>query len=101
MKRQKHPIDAARDAQLDLIQKIADRAVSEYALHNIRVNRLDVLMDITAVHFGGCKLRLDDMLAADEFNFIHDITGINRNLDRDSGTLANCFRPRFSERVQS
>lgn len=86
----------ARRAQLDLIGNIADRAVQVYASHNIRAERLDFIMDITTVHFGGNKLRLTDLLEADEFNFIHDIAGINRHLDRATGKLTDAFSPRYS-----
>ncbi len=90
--------DPARDAALDLIGKIADRAVSVFALYETRVNRMDIVMDITACHFSAQKLRLDDLLAADDFNFIHDVGGINRHLDRDTFKLTGGFSPRFSAR---
>lgn len=95
-RRKQHPFDLARKANLDIIGKIADRAVSLYANADVRVYRQDVLMDITAVHFGPCKLRLEDLLAADDFNFIHDIIGINRHLDRVTFKLGSCFVPRFA-----
>ena len=96
-----HPMDAARDAALRTINQIADKAVHVYADHDIRVDRLTIVMDISACHFGGQKLRLDDLLAADDFNFIHDVTGINRNLNRETYVLENCFSPRFSQRQVS
>lgn len=100
-RRQKHPLDGARDAALDLIGKIADRAVNVYAQHDVRVDRINVLLDISACHFSAQKLRLEDLLAADEFNFIHDITGINRHLDRETMALTDGFSPRFSQRASS
>lgn len=99
MTKRTHPMDEARKAAFDLIGKIADRAVSVYANNNVRVERLDVLMDITSVHFSGCKLRLDDLLAADDFNFIHDVAGINRHLDRETYMLRDGFSPRFTART--
>ena len=99
MTKRSHPLDAARDAALKTIQQIADRAVHVYAEHEIRVDRLTILMDVSACHFGAQKLRLDDLLAADDVNFLHDIGGINRHLNRETGALENCFRPRFSLRM--
>lgn len=97
MARRSHPLDAARDAAMDLIGKIADRAVQAYANNNIRVERQDVFMDITACHFrAGQRLRLDELLAADDMNFLHDVAGINRHLDRETFILRDGFRPRFS-----
>lgn len=57
---------------------------------------LHTQMDITATHRNGNPLRLGDLLAADGFNFAHDLGGICRHLDRDTGKLMNHFRPRFS-----
>ena len=95
MKKQ-HPVTEARRAQLDIIEKIADRAVDLYAKNDVLVERSNVLMDIIATHFGECKLRLGDLLAADDFNFSHDIGGINRHLDRITGKLTDGFSPRYS-----
>lgn len=99
-KRSKHPVDAAREAAMSLISQIADRAVYLYAECDVRVNRMDIIMDLMACHFkGGNKLRLEDLLAADNFNFMHDVGGINRNLNRETYALENCFSPRFSQRA--
>jgi hypothetical protein len=62
------------------------------------VDRQNVILDITVCHFGPQRLRLDDLLAADDFNFLHDVAGINRHLDRDRNELKDCFTPRFSQR---
>lgn len=100
IKRPRHPLDGARDAALTLIGKIADRAVNVYAQHDVRVERQNVLLDITACHFSAQRLRLDDLLAADTLNFIHDVGGINKHLDRENCVLLDGFSPRFSERGQ-
>ena len=42
------------------------------------------------------KLRLDDLLAADDLNFLHDVAGINRHLDRDTYALLDGFFPRYA-----
>lgn len=95
-----HPLDGARDAALATIGKIADRALMLYARHDVRIDRQDVLMDVTYCHFTtGQRLRLDDLLAADDVNFLHDVAGINKNLNRETGELMNCFSPRFSARA--
>jgi hypothetical protein len=53
------------------------------------------MMDITAIHCNGTPLRLADLAAADDFGFFHDVYGINRHIDRDTGTLTGFFLPRF------
>lgn len=88
---------APRDAKI--IREIADRAFTICKRHKLRnIKRLDLEMDVTAVHANGCPLRLVDLLEADEFNFSHDIFGIHRHLDRETGKLGDCFSPRFHQR---
>jgi len=87
-------------SELTTISKIVDRAESLGLLHKFRYSRLTCMMDVAAVHDDITPLRLDDLLAADKFNFIHDITGIARHLHRDSDRakryLTGGFIPRFS-----
>jgi hypothetical protein len=56
---------------------------------------------VSACHFGPQKLRLEDLLVADDFNFMHDVGGINQNLDIVEGKLLHCFSPRFSVHERS
>lgn len=63
---------------------------------------MELHMDIRATHSNGCHLRLADLLAADDFNFAHDVAGIVRHIDRETGKLGGCFVPRFADqRAQS
>lgn len=86
-----------------LLGRIADRAIAilrENSAPGLRglAERRDFLMDLSAVHANGNPLRLADLLAADDFNFIHDVFGIVRRLDRETGKLNDHFVPRFSKR---
>ena len=76
-----------------IVMKIAQRAHKELPGRSI----MDWAMDVEATHCNGNPLRLEDMLAADGFNFLHDVTGIYRHLDRDTGELKGFFVPRFSK----
>lgn len=82
-----------------VINKIARRAFDLAKGYGRKRKAINYAMDLTAVHANGNPLRLADLLAADNFNFIHDVFGIERHLDRDTGKLGNCFRPRFSQRA--
>lgn len=95
----KHPMTVKTEIELAVVGKIADRAVNMYAQHDVRVDRTDVLLDILTVHKRIQPLRLDDLLAADDLNFAHDVGGINRHLDRENYALSDCFSPRFSLRA--
>ncbi|WVR18296.1 hypothetical protein y223_00016 [Bordetella phage PY223] len=77
-----------------LIGKILDRA--QKMGHLAPRNRMNSEMDITACHLNGTPLRLADFLAADDFNFAHDLYGIDRHMNRSTGKLTGCFVPRFA-----
>ena len=80
-----------------LVEKIVDRAVQ---LELLNGTRQDLSMDIEAVHANCTPLRLAELLAADTFNFTHDIRGIQRHIDRLTGGLTGHFLPRFTRRGQ-
>jgi hypothetical protein len=82
-----------------VIKEIARRAAALGKRHGIKIDVLDAMMDVTAVHANGNPLRLDGLLAADEFNFAHDILGIRDHLNRETGKLMDCFRPRYSQPI--
>lgn len=90
----KWKISKADDA---LVRRIVDRAVAEGLLSDEGHRRLNLTMDIEATHLNGCPLRLADLLAADRFNFVHDIVGISRHISRVTGKLQNCFVPRYAK----
>lgn len=75
---------------MKIIHEISKRAVKEFNVGEL----LDYTMDVGATHTCGCPLDLQKLLDADKFNFAHDIFGINKNLDRETGELLNCFLPR-------
>ena len=78
----------ATPAEREIIERIAKRAVALYRKYgNTDVDELDIQMDLEACHCNGCPLRLADMEQADNFNFMHDVTGINVHLNHDTGKL--------------
>ena len=88
----------ATPAEREIIERIAKRAVALYRKYgNTDVDELDIQMDLEACHCNGCPLRLADMEQADNFNFMHDVTGINVHLNHDTGKLERCFLPRFTD----
>lgn len=81
----------------DLIDQIVNRAADLQMLEPLYDDgRVSAAMDITAVHLNGNPLRLADLLAAEPFDFAHDLVGIFVNLDRRTGKLMNGFLPRYS-----
>lgn len=82
----------ATTEDMDLIQKIAKRGFCRQLYADV----LALSMDIAAIHLNGCPLKLGAWLAADDFNFFHDIYGIYNNIDRKIGKLKNGFLPRYA-----
>lgn len=87
--------DASRDDSRRIMD-IARRAVMLAHRARIDYDFQTACMDVTAVHCNGCPLKLDELLAADDFNFSHDVFGILRYIDRATGELGGCFVPRFA-----
>ena len=83
------------DAQI--IAKIAQRAKEIGAEAGIDSAWYLLDMDITACHCNGCPLKLQELLDACGFNFIHDVAGIMRHMDRTTGRLGGCFLPRYAK----
>lgn len=55
-----------------------------------------IMMDIAAVHANGCPLALAKLLEARDFDFIHDVGGIHKHLNRATGQLEGFFEPRYA-----
>lgn len=82
--------------EMRLISKIAQRAVSWGKQCVINVDRHQIEMDITACHCNGCQLDLEKLLNAPNGDFGHDVFGIRRHIDRETGKLTGFFDPRCS-----
>jgi uncharacterized protein DUF6874 len=79
------------------IHKIAKRAAEMAKAAGITYDLLTTEMDIVACHANGNPLKLDELLHADDSNFGHDVFGIRRHINRDTGKLEDFFSPRFSK----
>lgn len=85
----------------DIIAQIADRAQTFYKAEGIKRKTMDIQLDMVVTHCNGNPLKLRALLEADEFNFMHDVGGIAKHLDRKTGKLLDCFSPRFSRREEA
>lgn len=95
-KRLSAPIDFTHNLHdTRAISAIAERAWSY--VNDFYRHKLELTMDITAAH-KACPLDLDAMsTTADIGQMLHDVCGIYRHLDRDTGKLTGCFLPRFAK----
>lgn len=83
-------------ADHDLIDGIAHRAKALAKRCGVEYSWRDAMMDVQAVHCNDWKLDLAALSATDDGNFGHDVFGIRRHLNRETGKLEDCFVPRFA-----
>ena len=76
------------------------RAASLMNFESRGSSRLEVTMDLTACHLNGRRLDLEGLLTATPSDLIHDVAGIIRHIDRETGKLTGCFLPRYGMSLQ-
>jgi len=76
------------DQDINKLQLIMKRCIGK-----LEGSWIDLEMDITAAHLAG-QIDLQTLLEFDEMNFMHDVCGIRRHIDRSSGKMRDCFLPR-------
>ena len=86
------PFRTLRSHDLYVVNKIVERAQTFFPDRDER----DIRMDLLAAHLS-CPLRLDDLLNAADVDFVHDIVGIERHLDRQLFYLRDSFVPRYAK----
>lgn len=84
-------------ADLETILRIAERAVHHPIIGEYLDDKTTIIMDINATHSNGCPLRLGMFEGSNDPDFIHDILGIRRHINRKTGRLEDCFTPRFAQ----
>jgi hypothetical protein len=66
--------------------------------HELKYSRMEIYMDVTACHTNGNPLRLEELMnAKSDYEFMHDVLGIRKHIDRTTGKLDGIFTPRFSQ----
>jgi len=81
---------SATDDVHEVVRSIVIRAEKM----GITKDRISTAMDLLAVNNQGCSLDFQRLLAFPDFDFTHDVCGIARHVNRDTGKLQNCFLPR-------
>lgn len=84
--------------EMTMIRKIASKAQKLYKKHHGEtLDLMSLEMDLDATNSNGCPMDFAKLLAADNFNLMHDVIGIANHIDRSTGELKNCFLPRCSK----
>lgn len=77
----------------DHIAEIARRYHAIYSTLDLS----EIIMDLTACHCNGAPLKLRLLRGAADNWLVHDVTGIRRHMDRETGELRGGFRPRSAK----
>lgn len=85
--------------EFKLIGLVVVRAAS--FAHRYDYLRRDLLMDLTACNANGMPLDFEKLLSFDDFSFTHDVLGIRRYINRDTGQLTGFFVPRCARPERS
>ncbi len=93
------PAAITHTEQFNLISNIAKRALPMMREHIKKISHLDIIMDIDYTN-KVIPLDLQKFLYFDNFNFMHDITGIYVNFNRETLEMENCFRPRCAAKPE-
>jgi len=54
----------------------------------------DLRLDLSACEMNGCPMDWQKLLDCGDFDFVHDVWGIHRHIDRNTGVLGGNFLPR-------
>ncbi len=84
--------------EMELIKLIAARFAKLNEDGKIEYGYRTLLMDLDACNSNGTPMDFEKLLAAPEFDFMHDILGIRRHMDRETGKLKDFFLPRCTAR---
>jgi len=81
--------------EFDLLVQVAKRALRE--LKDYPDDQRTLIMDLNACHSNGCPLYFRGLLDAPLQDFSHDIYGIRKAIDRNTGKLTeDVFMPRYA-----
>ena len=78
---------------IKVIGEIVNRAVTI----NPSYNKTTVMMDLLVLYDNRLKMRWEELLNAPALDFMHDINGINRHLNRNTYKLEDGFCPRYAK----
>ena len=88
-----HTVEMATKEDSDKIVAVATRASEILTRANVPHSNLAIFVDLELCHANGCPLDLDAMMICPEEVLIHDVIGISRFVDRETGELFAGFLP--------
>lgn len=85
----------SKEPDKDIYLKIVEIAKRAEEMDLLIFDRMSLIMDLDCAN-DEFNLRLDELLSADNFNFSHDIVGIQNHLDRKAKKMGDFFVPRYA-----
>lgn len=79
------------------LKKCVDRLMASEISVRLDIKRIDTDMDLSACHANGCPLDFEKLANAPEADFMHDVFGIRKHINRTTGELMDCFLPRCAK----
>ena len=86
------------DADMTLAMTIARSASNLARNAGQDISPLEFVLDLATTHNHACPLDFAAMATGNPADVAHDVFGIRRHLDRETGLLTDCFLPRFAAR---
>jgi hypothetical protein len=80
--------------EFDLLVQVADRALAAFT--HYPDDKRTLVMDLMACHANACALDFKSMLEGPLQDLSHDIYGIRKHINRDTGKLEDFFTPRYA-----
>ena len=80
----------------ELIERIAIRARKLLEFHGKFVPPGSIKEELIITHQEICPLRLRDLLEANDFDFLHDITGMRDHINMLDASFRNGWWPRYA-----
>lgn len=84
----------------DLIEAIVDRARPLFSDLGVNYSRMNIWMDLEAAN-RDIPIDFERLLHSDLGTFGHDIGGIRRFLNRETGKIEQCFMPKTARPIQT
>lgn len=84
--------------ELNLVGRIVERAEREGLVFG---DKMRLEMDLIACNANGTPLDLSGLVESSRLDFAHDLGGIASHINRRTGTLMDCFVPRYAVQNQT
>ncbi len=94
------PVVEIAPDNFDLVAQIADRVERKRNQDDHEFDRMRLMIDIISAVEADPKINLKTLLSFPDGSFFHDVAGIQKHIDRETGKMTDCFVPRCTREVE-